>query len=581
MSQNNWWWCNKCQGLWFAGNPTSVCPAGDAHTQAGSGVYELPNSGSGQSNWRWCNLCQGLFFVGNNTLGVCPAHSHSDAGSGDYVLSTSGSGQSNWRWCSKCQGLWFAGNPTSVCPAGGAHTEVSSGDYVLAAGLGSSNNAILVDNCQNLHNLTLTMTVTEDLVTLGDTGFSLQLNCYPQIGSKSPNATPQTGDSTLTWFQYIVIVANNQVTWQMQYWANNAHSYQEGPPKIYWPPGYPPTGNPPNTTPFLPVPGGSVITIALATDTSGNVTGATFSITEPIGGLHAASTNPWNQYAGVPEPPQYALYPIYGFTINLVGPPSANCTFTSGAGKLTYSVSQGTIAVQDASTACGGLQPPTAEQSNAVYGDITPSSGSTVSQTFRVASISLGDPAVLYATGANNQQHVFCQGSDNGIYHVFYDPGDNKIPGPERWATNAAGDPASLYATAANNQQHVFYRGTDCGIYNVFYDPGDNKIHGPERWATCAAGDPASLYATAANNQQHVFYRGTDGGIYNVFYDPGDNKIHSPERWATNAAGDPASLYATAANNQQHVFYRGTDGGIYNVFYDPGDNKIHGPERWA
>ncbi len=40
---------------------------------------------------------------------------------------------------------------------------------------------------------------------------------------------------------------------------------------------------------------------------------------------------------------------------------------------------------------------------------------------------------------------------------------------------------AALYATGANNQQHVFYRGADGGIYDVFYDPGDNKIHGPER----------------------------------------------------------------------------------------------------
>ena len=48
--------------------------------------------------------------------------------------------------------------------------------------LSSGNNAVLIDNCQNLQNLAVTLHVTEDLVTVADTGFSLQLNCYPQPG---------------------------------------------------------------------------------------------------------------------------------------------------------------------------------------------------------------------------------------------------------------------------------------------------------------------------------------------------------------------------------------------------------------
>jgi hypothetical protein len=148
----------------------------------------------------------------------------------------------------------------------------------------STNNVVFVDNCKSLHNLGVTLEVTEDLVTLGNTGFSLQLNCYPQIASKSPNATPQTGDGSLTWFQYVLYVTNNQVTWDIQYWANNAHSYEEGPPKIIWPPEY--TPNPSGTAPWLSVfpntaitgtlptfasnqvPAGSVIKIQLATDSS-------------------------------------------------------------------------------------------------------------------------------------------------------------------------------------------------------------------------------------------------------------------------------------------------------------------------
>ena len=78
--------------------------------------------------------------------------------------------------------------------------------------LSSSNNAILVDSCQNLQNLTVTLNVTEDMVTVGNTGFSVQLNSYPQPGSTSQN-------QSINWFQYIIYVGgplNNQLGWEIQ-----------------------------------------------------------------------------------------------------------------------------------------------------------------------------------------------------------------------------------------------------------------------------------------------------------------------------------------------------------------------------
>ncbi len=135
--QNNWRWCSKCQGLFFAGSNRGVCPAGGTHTLSGSGNYSLAINqvdGAGQHNWRWCKKCQGLFFAGNSS-GACPqGGSHDQSGSGDYTLlsNTSGAaGQHNWRWCKKCQGLFFAGNSSGVCPQGGSHDQSGSGDYVL------------------------------------------------------------------------------------------------------------------------------------------------------------------------------------------------------------------------------------------------------------------------------------------------------------------------------------------------------------------------------------------------------------------------------------------------------------------
>jgi hypothetical protein len=88
--QPDWRWCHKCQGLFFAGNPSKgVCPAdANAHDASQSGKYDVifgetvaprpagPDTFGDlgqQGDWRWCSNCQGLFFAGHNTHGVCPA----------------------------------------------------------------------------------------------------------------------------------------------------------------------------------------------------------------------------------------------------------------------------------------------------------------------------------------------------------------------------------------------------------------------------------------------------------------------------------------------------------------------------
>jgi hypothetical protein len=248
--------------------------------------------------------------------------------------------------------------------------------------LSGSNNAVLVDNCKNLRNLTVTLNVTQNLTTLGNTGFSLQLNCYPQTTSKSQG-------QTLNWLQYIIYVGapNNQIGWEIQYWSAGAPGYATNQP---WPPGY--TANPPNTTPWLPVlpndyqvqpfgsapsnsiPAGTTMQIQLATDSNGNVASAQFIVTGPsVEGIETFAF------------PAGALYPVYGFQLDIVGPGNGSaCWFTSGAGTITYSSTEGQLAVQGASTNCGGPQPSTLELSNAVYGNITPSPSGTLTQSLSV-----------------------------------------------------------------------------------------------------------------------------------------------------------------------------------------------------
>ncbi len=161
------------------------------------------------------------------------------------------------------------------------------------------------------------------------------------------------GDLSLTWFQYVLIVQNG-FSYEIQYWSTNAKGYAKGQP---WPPSYSP--NPPGTTPWLPVfpntalfggfgsdsssqiPAGSTLEIQLTTDPStGNVTAANFSVTDPHGNVSSAPSQ--NFSAGQ----QFALY---GFQVDLVSPPSSATTFTSGAGLLTYAVSGQDLTIQTGS----------------------------------------------------------------------------------------------------------------------------------------------------------------------------------------------------------------------------------------
>jgi hypothetical protein len=135
--QAGWRWCNRCQGLSFAGGgEIGKCPAGGAHNHAGSYSYTLirVSYAAGQNGWKWCNKCQGLSFSGNASQGACPAGGHHDhGGSADYCMLPGGNRsmcQRGWRWCDKCQGLAYSGNGGGSCPAGGSH-HFPSGDYSL------------------------------------------------------------------------------------------------------------------------------------------------------------------------------------------------------------------------------------------------------------------------------------------------------------------------------------------------------------------------------------------------------------------------------------------------------------------
>jgi hypothetical protein len=144
-TENDWGWCDKCQGVWCTrirvNGQGGVCPAGGGHVVSGSPIYSLvrnanPTPPNHEANWRRCGKCQALFFGEHVATSLCPAdyqtHVPADAASYALVLN-SGAGSVGWRWCQKCQGLWLGvAQAFSRCPRdGGQHSALNSGDYHL------------------------------------------------------------------------------------------------------------------------------------------------------------------------------------------------------------------------------------------------------------------------------------------------------------------------------------------------------------------------------------------------------------------------------------------------------------------
>lgn len=244
----------------------------------------------------------------------------------------------------------------------------------------SDNNAVLIDSCNNLQNLSVSLEVTEDIATTTGSGWSLQLNCYAPPGQYCQA-------SQVNVFQYIVVVQGGNLVWYIQYWAFGTST---------WPPGYTPL---PGTSPGLPcwaddygggmytggtfasidgdtLPRDSKLQIALETNDFGGVTNVNFTYTDPDDNIHPHT---WTA-------PQIAVHPIVACELDFVGPPGGAATFTQGItssrGIIYYSVSSGQLSVQNGGpgAACGEASAETAETSNMTYSDIDGAPASTVTQ---------------------------------------------------------------------------------------------------------------------------------------------------------------------------------------------------------
>jgi hypothetical protein len=248
----------------------------------------------------------------------------------------------------------FDGFFVRQCPAPN-----STSDPVPApnAGLGSNSNYIVLNaDSQPILDLSISICISEDIV--GSVGFGFQLNGY----------SPQ--NETCGWQQYGIAVLNDaEITGFVDNWPWN------------------PLGAPNIINDFFSLsalssantlPAGYQLTITLANDADGNVTGATYIVVDRQNVTRAEV-----QVSLLAIAPAADIAPIIAFELDLVGPDNGqHSVLSSGAGTITYSASNLLTIASTLPPDAEASNTITGETANSFYGELPAGSASQFTQSF-------------------------------------------------------------------------------------------------------------------------------------------------------------------------------------------------------
>ena len=184
---------------------------------------------------------------------------------------------------------------------------------VPTSGLGSNSNYILYSDCNSLTDVSVTIHVTQDIVcdyASGSLkGFGFQLNAYSPLGA------------TCAWQQYLIALFGSELIGMVDNWPLTGDNIINDLFNL-------------TSMPSSKIPAGYKLKISLQNATNGNVTGATYHVTDDQGNTVANRTLTLQSISGVSSAD---LAPIIAFELNLVGPINGeSAVLTSGAGTIVY-----------------------------------------------------------------------------------------------------------------------------------------------------------------------------------------------------------------------------------------------------
>ena len=276
--------------------------------------------------------------------------------------------------------------------------------------------------------LNISIAVTQDLDI--PNGMSVQLN-----GWSAP-------DSNVVWQQYGFSVTPPTLAWGIENWPTSAYGAQLGLP----------AGGSLNfsdsTEPSLPtvpygagiLPAGYVLTIAFQNDASGNISGATYSVTDICG--HTTTVGPVEIVGSSLAPsgaqgtiPDSALAPIYGLQLDLVNMPGSTFVFSSGAGTISYSADELLYVSnqQPTWTAAQGIV--TGESSDIAYSELSSTPSGIIVQEFGLAQCLCSGSSCVVPSGSYLSSCTGCAAAPSGSGCVLTctscgDISGNQVPNP-------------------------------------------------------------------------------------------------------------------------------------------------------
>jgi hypothetical protein len=235
-----------------------------------------------------------------------------------------------------------------------------------SSGLGSNFNYFLADGKNILTGVSVTINFDTDLVSTSN-GFGFQLNCYSE--EVAGNTTKPT------WQQYIIYAEPNKTT--LWGWIDNWYGTHPGEQQLI---------NWEETLVTLPtantIKAGSSLKMTLLNDSSNNVSGCTYSYTDPSGKVSSATINisDANLFNSTNKATSTNSAPIVALTFNIVADYNWNTTnFSSAEGSITYACNQ-PLTVLTSEPSYATFQDVTGELANTTYGKLPSTSPLNVSQ---------------------------------------------------------------------------------------------------------------------------------------------------------------------------------------------------------
>jgi hypothetical protein len=242
----------------------------------------------------------------------------------------------------------------------------------IFTGFGSAANQILFSDCNPLSGVSVTITVTEEIVcnvASGPTsGFSFQLNAYSPTNYKC------------AWQQYVIALYGNTLVGSVDNWPLTGNNIINSSSNI-------------GSVPSDGIPAGYVLQITLQNDTENNITGMTFVVKDDQGKTIANSATVLTKISGVSAAD---IAPIIAFELNLVGPVNGESTvLSSGAGTITYQAITPLTALSK-EPPCAESDYFTGETANSLYSTMPTTADTQHVQTFSITTI---EPLVVHKEG--------------------------------------------------------------------------------------------------------------------------------------------------------------------------------------